>query len=80
MLKKILGIEKISLVQCQALAKKMGFDRTVFDLCGPLGRKKTKWLDAYYGFFSIEGEEGIYRVSDFVFVNDLWCENIELGE
>lgn len=80
MLEKILGIEKVHILQCQVLAKKIGFGKTKFDLCGPTGRLKARWIDAYLGFFEIEGQEEIYRVSDIQFVNDIWCENIELGD
>jgi hypothetical protein len=66
--------ERMSLVECEDKARDEGFDTATFDLCGPGGRKKCQWLDAYMGMFRMDGESG------FVMTNDLkrmgfWCEN-----
>lgn len=52
-------MEKISILQCQVIAKKLGFDKIEFLLCGPKGEKKAKWLDAHLGLFQLEGEKEV---------------------
>lgn len=81
MVEKLLVLEKISVQQCQTIAKKIGFDSTTFDLCGPNGKKQCKWLDAYFGFFEEIGKEksGFMTVGQIEFT-DLWCENVRCGE
>lgn len=78
MIEKIMGLERISILQCQKVAEKFGFNSVTFDLVGPNGRIKAKWLDAYLGLFQIEGEEGFNLVNQFQFIPDLYCENIIL--
>ena len=51
----------------------------VFDLCGPSGVKKCKWLDPYMGLFQVDGSSSFMMVSDIMFM-DVWCENIRLNE
>ena len=76
MIEKLVGLEKMSLHQCQELAQKIGFDSATFDLCGPLGSMKAKWLDAYFGLFQIEGEEGFISTTQITFNPSIWCENL----
>lgn len=76
MLEKLLGLEKMNILQCQEMAKNIGFDSTTFDLCGPKGRKKASWRDAYFGFFEIEGVDGCFAASQFQYYPDVWCENV----
>ena len=76
MIEKILGIEKMSISQCQELAKKIGFDSATFDLVGPEGKMKARWVDAYLGFFILEENGALMMVSDILFVPDLYCENL----
>lgn len=76
----ILGLNKMSILQCQELAKEMGFDKATFDFCGPKGCLKAKWLDAYFGFFQIDGRDGFIMVNDIAFNPDIWCENFAVGE
>lgn len=71
----VVGLEKLTIHQCQNLAKDIGFDGATFDLCGPKGKKPAKWLDAYMGLFQIVGHEGFMMVRDIEFSN-LWCENL----
>lgn len=66
--------EKMSLQECEDLAKNVGFDSSSFDLVGPGGRMKAKWLDAYFGFFTVEGQQGFMRVKDAAGYG-LWAEN-----
>lgn len=73
-------IQKMNILQCQEAAKELGFDRATFDLCGPKGRVKAKWLDAYFGFFQIDGSEGFIMASQFQFAPDVWCENLTAAE
>jgi hypothetical protein len=75
-LEVIVGLEKMTIHQCQELAKKVGFDKTEFMLCGPKGRVKAKWLDAYFGFFQVEGSDGFNTVQQFAFNPDVWCESL----
>jgi hypothetical protein len=76
MIEKILGLEKMSILQCQEAAKKFGFDSVTFDLCGPKGKVKAKWLDAYMGMFKIEGQDGFIISQQIQFSPDTWCENL----
>lgn len=76
MIEQVLGLEKMNILQCQALAKKIGFDSTAFDLVGPNGRMKAKWIDAYLGLFKLEGQDGFILVNQIQFISDLYCENV----
>ena len=76
MIEKLMNLDKVSILQCREIAKKHGFDSMTFDLVGPKGKLKAKWLDAYFGMFKVEGAEGFLMVKDFQFNNDLYCENI----
>ena len=76
MIAKILGIEKMSISQCQELAKKIGSNSATFDLVGPNGRMKAKWLNAYMGLFTLEGRDGFIMVDQIQFIPDLYCENL----
>jgi hypothetical protein len=41
-------------------------DSATFDLVGPAGRLRCKWLDAYFGMFQeAENPKGFYMVRDF---------------
>lgn len=45
----------MNLYQCEAYTQKNGFDTVVFEADFPVGTKKCKWIDAYFGFFEVEG-------------------------
>ena len=75
MIEKLVGLEKLTINQCESLAQDLGEGAT-FDLCGPKGKKPCKWLDAYMGLFQIEGEEGFMMTSQIQFASNLWCENL----
>jgi hypothetical protein len=75
MLEKLVGLSKLTIHQCEELAKKYDGD-TAFDLCGPLGRKRATWLDPHMGLFKIDGSDGFVMVKDFAFIPDIWCENL----
>lgn len=45
----------MNLYQCEAYAKKNGFDSVEFEADFPAGTMKCKWIDAYFGFFQVEG-------------------------
>lgn len=64
MLEKLIGLNKVNILQCQKLAEDYGYNSMTFDLVGPLGRKKAKWVDAYFGIFEIEGSEGINMINN----------------
>lgn len=77
MFEKMLGLEKMSILQCQQAAKKIGFDSATFDLCGPKGRIACVWLDAYMGaFVSKDKPDNFMLASQFQFNEDVWCENL----
>lgn len=66
--------DKMSILEVEALAKELGRPIS-FDLCGPTGRFRCQFLDAYYGIFNrLEG--GAMHVKQFQFVSDIWCENL----
>lgn len=77
---RLLGLERVSILQCQELAKDLGYDSTLFELHGPSGFKNCKWMDAYFGVFQIVGSNGFLMVSDFQFVPDVWCKNLKAGQ
>lgn len=80
-LEQLLGLDKLTISQCQEIAKKSGnFDTMEFYLCGPARKLKAKWLDAYAGFFQLEGQENFIMVKTILFANDLWCETIDTDE
>jgi len=68
-------MEKINMAQCQALTKELGLGEGRFNLCGPKGKLKAKWLDVHMGFFETEGQEGFLMMRDFLHT-DIWCENL----
>lgn len=74
-LEVITGLDKLTINQCQEMAKDLG-DGATFDLCGPKGRKPCRWLDPYMGLFIIDDAKGFTMVSQIQFAADLWCENI----
>lgn len=44
------------ILELQEYAKKHGFDSTEFEFVNLKGEtKKGKWIDAYFGFFRIDG-------------------------
>jgi len=70
----------MNLYQCQKWAEKNGFDKAEFYADFPIGRKKCRWLDAYFGMFEIPGlTDGFMMVKDVdeAFPN-LECTPIEL--
>ncbi len=70
--------DKFSLLECEQLAKDLdAHDSMTFDLVGPKGRVSAKWLDAYFGFFMIDGQEGFNSVSQFQYATDIHCENLQ---
>lgn len=55
----------MNLYQCEAYAQKNGFDTVMFEADFPVGTKKCKWIDAYFGFFEVEGlGEGFVMTRD----------------
>ncbi len=45
----------MNLRQCAKWAEDNGFDSAEFYADFPVGRKKCRWLDAYFGMFEIPG-------------------------
>lgn len=79
-IEQIFDLEKATIGQCEEIAKKIGFDSTTFDLCGPKGKLKAKWIDAHFGMFEVEGHVGFLMSSQFELSPDVWCENIQKDE
>jgi hypothetical protein len=73
-------MRKISLIECREMAKEIGFDSCHFDLVGPKGKIKAKWLDAYLGLLQIDKQKGFIMSNQLRFFNDLWCENIHVKQ
>ena len=70
--------DKISILQCQEIAKNFGYDSVSFNLCGPSGKKPCKWIDAYLGMFCTKDDEGHFMmVKQFQFIPDVWCEDVK---
>ena len=70
----------MNLYQCQRWAENNGFDKAEFYANFPIGKKKCRWLDAYFGMFQIPGlDNGFMMVKeiDQIFPN-LICEPIEV--
>lgn len=76
MFEAVVGLKKLTINQCQELAKDLGFDGATFDLCGPLGKKACVWRDAYMGIFTMTEDDKTFIVSQFQYVPDIWCENL----
>lgn len=66
--------KKLTIYQCQSIAKKGDNKNLEFYLVGPKARMKAKWIDVYMGIFQIEGQEEAYMVKQFEFANDIYCE------
>ena len=83
-LESMTGNDRLSILQCEELAKEIGFDKMTFDLVGPNGRLKCKWLDAYFGMFMViepgQESEGFIMSRQIMFTPDLYCENAMLEE
>ena len=82
-LEAIVGLEKLTIHQCEALAKDLSVvssggreNRVCFDLCGPKGKLPAHWLDPYMGLFQIDGEDGFMMTQQVEFAPHLWCENV----
>jgi hypothetical protein len=72
----VMAKNRFHILEVEALAKALdAHDRLTFELVGPKGRFKCKFLDAHYGMFERE-EGGAMNVSTFQFVSDVHCENI----
>ena len=72
----------MNLYQCQKWAENNGFDSAEFYADFPAGRKKCRWLDAYFGMFEIPGlTDGFMMVKDVdKMFPDLECTPIETEE
>lgn len=69
-----------SINDCMQLAQDSeAFDTATFDLVGPRGRIKAKWLDAYMGLLQVEGDSGFCMARDFD-RHDIHCENFDIPD
>lgn len=77
MIEELVELQKLSILQCKELAKKIGFDSATFDLCSLKGKIPCKWLDAYFGMFATQDNpDHFIMASQIQFNNDVWCENL----
>lgn len=73
----LMAKSEVHLLVCEALAKALNAgNRMTFDLVGPNGRFRCRWIDAHYGIFERIGG-GALHVKAFQFVSDIHCENLE---
>lgn len=81
-LEQLVGKDKVSIQQCQRLAEDLGHDKMTFDLVGPKGRIRCKWLDAYFGMFQQVGkDEGKFMMaSELEFMDGIHCENLAVSD
>jgi hypothetical protein len=83
-LEVLTGNDRLSILQCEELAKEIGFDKMSFDLVGPKGKLKCKWLDAYFGMFKIiePGKESdrFMMSRDLMYAPGIYCENAMIEE
>lgn len=75
------GNTRLSILQCQDLAKDIGYNNLYFDLCGINGKIPCRWLDAFYGMFLTEDQEkGTFCNIEDIKYEPLWCENLHFKE
>lgn len=78
------GNDRLSILQCAEFAKEIGYDNTTFDLVGPNGKLKCKWVDAYFGMFKViePGKEpdGVLIVKEVQFWPNIYCENVMIED
>lgn len=73
----------MNIYQCQKYAENNGFNTVEFIANFPVGPRKCKWLDAYFGLFTIIGEtDGSFVTVDQIdgMLPDLTCEIIKEEE
>lgn len=73
----------MNLYDCQRWAETSGFNSAEFYADFPAGRKKCKWLDAYFGCFTVEGMDPntmLLVQSVIQQLPNLVCEPIEVEE
>ncbi len=76
-LENTIGLDRLSIQQCESLAQDFDYDGATFDLVGPTGRLKCTWIDVYMGIFTAEGHEGFMMTRQFQYVPDIYCENLQ---
>lgn len=74
---------RMSLQECQKKAAEIGFNSATFDIVGRGWKQKAKWLDAHFGYFTVDGMDGFMRVGDMLpqfGATGFYCENLKAGE
>jgi hypothetical protein len=70
----------MDIYECERRAKDDGaFDKATFDILGPNGAIKCRWLDAYFGLLQAEGQEGFWTVKDVAAIPGLSIENYSVS-
>ncbi len=69
--------DRMNLSQCEKRAQREGYDRATFDILREDGQLiSCKWLDAYFGLFTIQGDKKFITVKDMdELFPDLICTN-----
>lgn len=72
--------ERMTFAECAEKAKDAdSHDSATFDVVGVGGRASAKWLDAYFGLFIIDGENGFSSGKEAE-AHGLWCENFKVKD
>ena len=69
---------RMSILQCQIVAKQARPMDTTFVLVGPTGRLRCRWLDPFLGFITVEGHDGCITCTRLAMAHDLHVENVEI--
>ena len=72
--------ERMTIHQCELKAQELGYDCTYFDLCGPNGRKRCKWDDAYMGIVTSLESGKLFSVESLYRNPSVWAENVSLTQ
>lgn len=80
MLEALVGLERMSIQQCESLAKeiivKSPGTKLTFQLHGPKASLRCEWLDPHLGFFQMEGQASFVMVKQIAFATDLYCTDL----
>jgi hypothetical protein len=71
--------DKFHILEVEALCKALG-KKIAFDLAGPKGNFRCRFMDPFYGIFEkVDGRQS-FHVKQFVFISDVHCENLEVED
>jgi hypothetical protein len=80
----LMGKKQFHILEVETLAKVLGSAMVhTFEIVGPKGRLKFRWVDPHYGIFERIDENDAsqylkgFSTNQFQFVIDIHCENLE---